>query len=410
MTWNIEGFSRNCWNLLKILQDEDPSLIFITEPWLHLSDAPLVLKEYLHQYNYFLNSEDRHDSLLSLGKSRAHGGTLALWKKELDPYITVHEPSSSHVLAIILEKPGYQTSIHITVYLSTAGKDGEFMKDLVLLQNTIDHLGDKYPDSLIFVRGDANASFIQRNKNKRDDLFRYFVEENKFSPLLLNHKTYHHFLNNGLSDSNIDVIMYPKVTSDGLLSSTTESLIKILCGKTNALVDSSHDVLITSLLLPPQPQPDVSPDNILAPKVKHSKYKVLWSEEGILEYQNLLSQTLPSLQSDYCDVSEPEVASVLFQVTNHILNEAAKRTNKCIELGKAPKAKKPFIPSEIKQALKSKEDALKKLNNIDARTATEKQSATDEYKSAKSVHQKLVRKHNISQEVDRDNDLLALLS
>ena len=284
------------------------------------------------------------------------------------------------------------------------------MKDLVLLQNTIDHLGDKYPDSLIFVRGDANASFIQRNKNKRDDLFRYFVEENKFSPLLLNHKTYHHFLNNGLSDSNIDVIMYPKVTSDGLLSSTTKTLIKILCGKTNALVDSSHDVVITSLLLPPQPQPDVSPDNILAPKVKHSKYKVLWSEEGILEYQNLLSQTLPSLQSDYCDVSEPEVASVLFRVTNHILNEAAKRTNKCIELGKAPKAKKPFIPSEIKQALKSKEDALKKLNNIDARTATEKQSATDEYKSAKSVHQKLVRKHNISQEVDTDNDLLALLS
>ena len=104
------------------------------------------------------------------------------------------------------------------------------------------------------------------------------------------------------------------------------------------------------------------------------------------------------------------MASVLFRVTNHILNEAAKRTNKCIELGKAPKAKKPFIPSEIKQALKSKEDALKKLNNIDARTATEKQSATDEYKSAKSVHQKLVRKHNISQEVDRDNDLLALLS
>ena len=275
--------------------------------------------------------------------------SLVLWKKELDPYITVHEPSSSHVLAIILEKPGYQTSIHITVYLSTAGKDAEFMKDLVLLQNTIDHLGDKFPDSLIFVRGDANASIIQRKNNKRDDLFRYFVEENKFTPLLLGHKTYHHFMNNGLSDSNIDVVMFPKVTSDGLLSSTTESLLKILCGKTNALVDSSHDVIITSLLLPPQPQLDISPGNMLAPRVEHTKYKVHWSEEGILEYQNLLSQTLPSLQSDYCDVSEPEVASVLFQVTNHILTEAARRTNKCIELGKAPKAKKPFIPSEIRE-------------------------------------------------------------
>ena len=43
------------------------------------------------------------------------------------------------------------------------------------------------------------------------------------------------------------------------------------------------------------------------------------------------------------------MASVLFQVTIHILNEAAKSTNKCIDLGKAPKAKKPFILSEIKQ-------------------------------------------------------------
>ena len=411
MTWNIEGLSRNRWNLLKILQDEDPSFIFITEPWLHLPDAPLVLKELLHQYNFFLNSEDRHDNLLSLVKSRAHGGTLALWKKELDPYITVHEPSSSHVLAIILEKPGYQTTIHITVYLSTAGKDAEYMKDLVLLQNTIDLLGDKYPDSLTFVRGDANASLIQRNNSKRDDLFRYFVEENKFSPLLLNHKTYHHFMNNGLSDSNIDVILSPKVTSDGVLSSTTESLLRILCGKGNALVDSSHDALITSLLLPAQPQPELSPGNILAPRVKHTKYKVLWSEEGIQEYQNLLAQTLPSLQSDYCDVSEPEVASVLFQVTNHILNEAAISTNKCIELGKAPKTKKPVIPSEIKDALKVKDVALKRLNQVDKNTpATEIQDATENYKSAKSAHQNLVRKYSISQELERDNNLLDLLS
>jgi hypothetical protein len=411
LTWNVEGFSRNALNLLKILQDEDPSFIFITEPWLHLPDAPLALKEYLHQYNFFLNSEDRHDDFLSLTKSRAHGGTLALWKKEFDPYITVHEPTSSHILAIILEKPGYQTSIHITVYLSTAGKDAEFMKDLVLLQNTIDHLGDKFPDSLIFVRGDANASIIQRKNNKRDDLFRYFVEENKFTPLLLGHKTYHHFMNNGLSDSNIDVVMFPKVTSDGLLSSTTESLQKILCGKTNALVDSSHDVIITSLLLPPQPQLDISPGNMLAPRVEHTKYKVHWSEEGILEYQNLLSQTLPSLQSDYCDVSEPEVASVLFQVTNHILTEAARRTNKCIELGKAPKAKKPFIPSEIREAIKIKDDALTKLNHTDANThAMEKEAATNEFKAAKAAHQKLVRKHNVSKEVDRDNNLLTLLS
>ena len=98
-------------------------MIFAAEPWLHLPDTPVALKEYTHQYSYYLNSQDRHDTLLSLEKSRAHGGTLALWLHDLDPYITVLDPPSSHVLPILLEKPGYQASVHITLYLPTAGKD-----------------------------------------------------------------------------------------------------------------------------------------------------------------------------------------------------------------------------------------------------------------------------------------------
>ena len=137
LTWNIEGFSRNLFNLLQILQDDDPSLMFIAEPWLHLPDAPLTLKEYSHQYSYFLNSEDRHDCLLSLTKSRAHGGTLAIWKRDLDAYITVLEPSSSRILALVLEKPGFQTNIHITVYLPTAGKDAQLQKELALLSSSL---------------------------------------------------------------------------------------------------------------------------------------------------------------------------------------------------------------------------------------------------------------------------------
>ena len=189
MTWNIEGLYRNAFNLLQILQDDDPSLIFIVEPWLHLPDAPLALKEFCHQYNFYLNSEDRHDCLLSLAKSRAHGGTLAIWKKDLDAYITILEPSSSRILALVLEKPGVQTSVHITLYLPTAGKDVEFMKELALLQDIIDHACDEYPDSLIFLRGDANASIIPRKGNKRDDLFNYFADENKLLNVPTNHNT-----------------------------------------------------------------------------------------------------------------------------------------------------------------------------------------------------------------------------
>ena len=281
LSWNIEGCSRNVFNLMKILKDEDPSLIFISEPWMHLSDAPLILNEFKHQYSYYLNSEDRHDPLLSLSRSRAYGGTLALWKKELDAYITVLEPPSSHILPLLLEKPGYQKTIHITIYLPTAGKEVEFMKELSALQNTIDKLCDDYPDSLIFIRGDANASLFPRDNNKRDALFMYFMDENKFANAPINHNTYHHFTNNGMSDSCIDVIIFSTVNSDGIPSNVTESVCKVICGKTNPTIDSSHDALLTTFSLFFQAIPEPSSDNIEAPRVPLTRQIIIWSEHGI---------------------------------------------------------------------------------------------------------------------------------
>ena len=134
LTWNIEGFSRNKFNLAHLVKREEPSLIFLSEPWLHLSDAPLA-EDLQMLYNYYLKSEDCHDDLLSLQTSRAHGGTMTLWKKNLDPYITILEPSSSRLLVLVLDKPGYQVSIHINIYLSTAGKEPDFLEDLALLED-----------------------------------------------------------------------------------------------------------------------------------------------------------------------------------------------------------------------------------------------------------------------------------
>ena len=151
-------------------------------------------------------------------------------------------------------------------------------------------------------------------------------------------------MNNGLSDSNIDVLFHPENNS--------EILVKVLCSKSHPLIDSSHDALISTISLPPKPVAEISDGNIEAPKVEHTKHKIMWSEEGIRAYQSLLSLTLPDLEVEYSDVREPEVASVLFQVTNHILTEAAKATNKFINLGKSPHPRKLSIPPEIRHALK----------------------------------------------------------
>ena len=133
---------------------------------------------------------------------------------------------------MILDKPGYQVSIHVKIYLHTAGKEAEFMEDLSLLENTIEEMFEKYPDSVLYIRGDANSSPIPRKSNKRDLLFRHFLETNKLNSISTDHTTYHHFTNDGMSDPSIDVLLCSNTTSEGFPNESQERLLSILCEKT----------------------------------------------------------------------------------------------------------------------------------------------------------------------------------
>ena len=151
--------------------------------------------KYFHgEFCSFLNSEDLHDSELPLRTNKAKGGTLVLWRRELEPFITTHTCDTSSFLLIILEIPGYRTSIHIAVYLPTAGQDSQYMEDLAKLGNTIDEMHQKYPNPVIFIRGDANSS---SKNNHRKTLFENFCRDNSLTRLFINHPTYHHFLGEG---------------------------------------------------------------------------------------------------------------------------------------------------------------------------------------------------------------------
>ena len=135
-----------------------------------------------------------------------------MWKKELNPFVTILEPTSSRILTMVLDKPGYPLTIHKNIYLSTAGKETEFVQELALLEDTIANTVKMYPDSTIFIRGDANAVIVPRSNNKRDLLFQHFITNNDLVPIPTGHPTYHHFTNNGLSDSSIDVILGSSLT------------------------------------------------------------------------------------------------------------------------------------------------------------------------------------------------------
>ena len=74
-------------NLLSFVNDFSPAFIFLAEPQIFQCDVAASFTMFQHKYSFHLNSEDLLCPDLPMVSRRANGGTMALWKSELDPYI-----------------------------------------------------------------------------------------------------------------------------------------------------------------------------------------------------------------------------------------------------------------------------------------------------------------------------------
>ena len=99
------------------------------------SDLPLVMQYFAGEYSATLNSEDLNHPDLVLTTARAKGGTMVMWKKDLDPYITAHIQDSSSFLPIVVDIPGWKTMVHVAAYLPTAGKEAEYLDSIARMKN-----------------------------------------------------------------------------------------------------------------------------------------------------------------------------------------------------------------------------------------------------------------------------------
>ena len=99
MTWNIECVKPHQFVLTDILLSKLPDLVFLSEPQIFQTDIANQMLLVKHEYCYWLNSEDRLEPDLPLVQSKAVGGTLAMWKGWLDPYITVQYILYNHLLS-----------------------------------------------------------------------------------------------------------------------------------------------------------------------------------------------------------------------------------------------------------------------------------------------------------------------
>ena len=163
ISWNIEGLSRNYYTLSHFVNQYSAILIFISEPQTYKCDLSPLIQPFLGSYETHLNSEDAHDMDLPLTHPRAKGGTMIMWHNSLSPHLKVLDTPSPSFVSVLLSPPGLLPSLHSSVYLPTAGKDGDWLTALVDLEQHVMEVIDKhYGHIATFLRGDFNAS----SKNK----------------------------------------------------------------------------------------------------------------------------------------------------------------------------------------------------------------------------------------------------
>ena len=288
MTWNCEGLKKNVFNLKHFLEEHSPDLVFLNECQVFSFDMVRYMTLIGPGYCAELNSDDKHDNDLPLFNNKSYGGTMTIWKKTLDKYISLPHVSSSSFLPILFTPPGSPASIHIGIYLPTSGKEAQFFTEITQLQHLITELQDKYHNCLVYIRSDSNVNVKNKDRNI---IFSSFLNLLSLKSVPILHNTYHHFVGDGLFDSNIDVIL-TSVNADG-----TEEVTEIICKYENYMIESHHDIILSSLKLPVYARTDNHDGLLEAPTVPNSRVKIISKDINIPDYQKQVSTKLATLRN-----------------------------------------------------------------------------------------------------------------
>ena len=321
------------------MTSHDVDIALLSEPKIFAHDVQRFMQFFRPDFCFSLNSEDRYDQELPLSRSQAFGGTLAIWKTSLDPFISVHPVTTSSFLPIIFSPLGSPPSIHIALYLPTSGQEIEFVEAITNMRVVIDDLKEIHPDATVYIRGDSN---VNKNNIPRSKLFRDFVENLELQNVPTNHNTYHHFVGAGMFDSSIDIIMH---TSN---NDYHEEITGILCQADYPEVDSHHDAILSSVCLPCCPPPAV--DTPCAPRIPNSMHKIVWKDENLHNYVTEVSSKLTMLRKNWSFPGSKVSVSILLELTNIVLGSAASSNNKSVLLNQNPGKKTLKIPKEIRLA------------------------------------------------------------
>ena len=284
--------------------EEYPEFIFLNETQVIQFDIDPVMKLFKGEYCHSLNSEDYYDPELGLIKNRAHGGTMVLWKRSLNEFITVLPVNTPSFLPIHFQPPGSPPSVHISIYLPTSGKESEFMEEITKLRVFIEEAVEKYHGSTVFIRN------VNTNHAIRGQILKDLMLTQELTRIPIEHRTYHHFTGSGLFDSNIDIILHSSNDYPD------ERIRNIYCRVHYPIIESHHDVIVSTFLLPQQTVHQVTCQP--APTIENNRKKIIWSDQQIQEYQELLSDNLTCLRNRWLDPRSRTSVSLLLGLSSDI--------------------------------------------------------------------------------------------
>ena len=402
MSWNIEGIKNHIFMLKDVLFTSNVDFIFLSEPQVYQCDVQQALKYLDGDYCYHLNSEDLFDPELPLLTSRSFGGTMALWRRHLDPYVEVLSSTSAAYLLLILKMPGIRTSVHVTIYLPTHGKDSEFVTALVDLRIALDDVIEQHDDPILFIRGDGN---VNKNNKMRVTLLQQFKSDYVLIQTKVEHKTYHHFVGQGEYDSNIDIILHS--------SQVDEHVTSILCKNDFPGILSHHDIIMSKCRIPGLDQTDISGNLLKAPRCDHTRVKITWSEEGKTEYCQVVSPLLKKVREQWLNPCSLSSMSVLLSLTNQILSNFATITNKSkIQGVKNPPPKSKPTPKSItnaKRLMNNKHQKYAFHTLSSASLPTQVLKAKQSFTLTKKSYKQAVRQHRLKDSLKNFHKLDSIL-
>ena len=185
----------------------------------------------------------------------------------------------------------------------------------------------------------------------------------------------------------------------------------IVCGAVNPLVESHHDLIVSSFFLPYTfLKPNESPET--PPVIDNTRVKTIWSDGDIKMYKEVVNDNLENLRKRWLNPESRTSSSLLLELSSQILKNAAISTNRTIALADSKERKKSLkIPKVIRKSHQKLLNTSKSFSRLVTTLNTSQvQTHQKEIKNLKLKHRKLVRNLRNIENIKRDKHFYSFLS